>query len=163
MARKLTHIHQFRRHNYKNGEQIYFCVLDCNFKVNVKLALGKQNICWICGKAFVLNEYSIRLAKPRCNNCRNVKIDKETKQLVFPEKPEFSVDSLNLDLPVLNLPDVKAPNYEDLGTNPLDDLRRRLSEGTRTNFVPKPNDGNDNIDNIDSSNTDILEDKEDIL
>ena len=71
-ARKTNHIHKFNRLTYKTtGNSIYFCINDCptNFKIDVKLSLGKTNLCNICGTPFTMNEYSIRQAKPRCMNC----------------------------------------------------------------------------------------------
>lgn len=66
---RTKHIHKFKRHTYTNGEQVFFCVLDCKFKINVGLAIGKVTICNRCGKEFALNENSIRLAKPHCTAC----------------------------------------------------------------------------------------------
>lgn len=71
---KSGHIHKLRRHRYKTGSSIYFCTLpDCNYKVSTELVLGKTSICNRCGKPFVLNEYSIRLAKPHCDACHRRK------------------------------------------------------------------------------------------
>ena len=70
---KEKHIHKLRRHKYKTGNIIYFCVLDCSFKVAPALAIGKTTICWICGQPFSMNEYTIRLAKPHCTNCHKPK------------------------------------------------------------------------------------------
>lgn len=72
MAEK-GHVHKFQRHTYKTGSAIYFCVLDCNFKIATPLAIGKKSICWRCGNTFVMGEYSTRLAKPHCNACHKVK------------------------------------------------------------------------------------------
>ncbi len=63
------HTHKLKRIKYNNNEEMYFCVLDCTFKVVVKEALGKKTICWRCGDEFLMNEYSIRRAKPCCNKC----------------------------------------------------------------------------------------------
>lgn len=71
MANK--HVHKLKRVNYRNGEKIYFCTLDCDYKVNAKVALGKPCQCWICGKAFNLTEKSLRLVKPHCNECTKTK------------------------------------------------------------------------------------------
>lgn len=74
MPVKEKHIHKLRRHKYKTGAYIFFCTLpDCHFKVANSLALGKRSLCWRCGEQFVLNEYSIRLAKPHCENCHKTK------------------------------------------------------------------------------------------
>lgn len=70
------HVHKLRRHLHKSGTAIYFCVLDCPYKTSLPLALGKKCICWRCGEEFVMNEYSIRLAKPHCQKCHKVKEEK---------------------------------------------------------------------------------------
>lgn len=68
------HIHKFKRLKYKSGNQIFFCTLpDCNVKINSALALGKRSLCWRCGESFIMNEYSLRLAKPHCENCHKPK------------------------------------------------------------------------------------------
>jgi len=70
------HTHKFRRHTYETGSKIYFCTLPkCNKKIKVGLALGKESICWRCGKEFVMNEYSVRLAKPHCEDCHKSKVE----------------------------------------------------------------------------------------
>lgn len=74
MATKTTHVHKLKRIKYKSGNQVFFCALpDCNYKTNIALALGKRSLCWRCGEGFVMNEYSLRLAKPHCENCHKSK------------------------------------------------------------------------------------------
>lgn len=68
------HIHKLKRIKFKSGNASFFCTLpDCTFKVNPALALGKRSECWRCGEEFLLNEYSIRLAKPHCEKCHHPK------------------------------------------------------------------------------------------
>ena len=75
---KTSHVHKFKRLRYKSGNEIFFCCLpDCNQKINISLALGKRSICWRCGAEFIMSDYSIRLAKPHCENCHKPK--KEVK------------------------------------------------------------------------------------
>jgi len=74
MTEKPKHVHKLKRLKYKSGNTIYFCALpDCNYKIAIPLALGKRCICWRCGNEFLINEYSLRLAKPHCDNCHNPK------------------------------------------------------------------------------------------
>lgn len=74
---KTAHIHKFKRHRYKTGNEIFFCTLpDCSIKLALALALGKRTICWRCGESFVMTEYSIRLAKPHCDACHMPKSSK---------------------------------------------------------------------------------------
>lgn len=74
MVEKKKHTHKLKKVKYKSGNQVLFCVLeDCSFKINPALALGKKSICWRCDKEFNLNEYSIRLVKPHCEECHKSK------------------------------------------------------------------------------------------
>jgi len=71
---KTTHIHKLKRLKYKSGNTVFFCALpDCNFKTNISLVLGKRSLCWRCGEPFIMNEYSLRLSKPHCDNCHKTK------------------------------------------------------------------------------------------
>lgn len=62
---------------YKSGNSTFFCALDCSYKINPALALGKKSICWRCGNEFTINEYSLRLVKPHCEACHKSKNGKE--------------------------------------------------------------------------------------
>lgn len=87
---KTTHVHKFRRHTYKSGNTMYFCALpDCNAKIAPNLTLGKRSICWRCGDDFIMNEYSIRLAKPHCNACHKPKNATLDEIPIDGEKPPF--------------------------------------------------------------------------
>lgn len=82
-AAKEKHTHKFKRLKYKSGNVIFFCSLpDCTFKTNIALALGKRSICWRCSQPFIMNEYSLRLAKPHCDSCHR---PKESEPPIFPE------------------------------------------------------------------------------
>jgi len=71
---KSQHTHKLKRLKYKSGNAVFFCALaDCSYKVNTPLALGKRSICWRCGEDFIMNEYSLRLAKPHCMKCHRLK------------------------------------------------------------------------------------------
>lgn len=86
------HIHKLRRLVHKSGNKIFFCALpDCNYKINVALALGKRSICWRCGEPFLITEYSLRLAKPHCDLCHKSKkeIEKYEGVPVTHETPDF--------------------------------------------------------------------------
>lgn len=68
-----NHLHKLKRHHYKTGGSIYFCVNDCSFRVSCNLSLGKIVECWRCGKPFQMNKYSITLDKPHCEGCNEPK------------------------------------------------------------------------------------------
>jgi hypothetical protein len=71
---KEKHIHKLKRVTYKSGNSIFFCTLpDCPYKSKTELVLGKRSICWRCNEPFIMNDYSLRLAKPHCENCHKPK------------------------------------------------------------------------------------------
>lgn len=83
--KQAKHTHRLKRHKYKSGNIIYFCKLpDCSFKIAPALALGKRVLCNRCGEPFIMNEYSIRLAEPHCEDCHRVKVS-------LPPLPELGV------------------------------------------------------------------------
>jgi hypothetical protein len=82
---KKDHIHKLRRHQYKTGTSVFFCADDCTFKIGVELALGKKSICWRCGNPFTMTPYSLRLAKPHCENCHKSKGNKNVPGIKLPE------------------------------------------------------------------------------
>lgn len=71
---KKNHTHRFRRHTYKSGNKVYFCTLDCTFKIDCQLALGQATICNICGQPFIMSEYALKLKLPHCDKCSKRKI-----------------------------------------------------------------------------------------
>lgn len=92
---KTQHVHKLKRHRFKTGNTVYFCALpECNFKIAPALALGKRAICWRCENEFILNEYSIRLAKPHCDDCH------KSKNPIDPELPGPLVSALPESVPV---------------------------------------------------------------
>ena len=72
---KDKHTHKLKRHIYKTGVAVYFCTLpDCHYKIDTALALGKRSICHTCNEEFIMNEYTVRLARPHCMNCSKQKV-----------------------------------------------------------------------------------------
>lgn len=83
------HIHKLKRRRIRNGEKIFFCVLDdCKFRIHVDETLGKTALCWRCDKPFSMNEYSRRLDKPHCHACT-----KKAGMIAIPEPVGKSNDS----------------------------------------------------------------------
>lgn len=69
------HTHKLRRHKYKSGEFVFFCILpDCHFKISSAFALGKRCLCNLCGNEFIITEYTLRLVKPHCDACSKQKV-----------------------------------------------------------------------------------------
>ncbi len=70
MAKKeKEHIHKFRKHRYDTGVEVYFCTLNCNYKIEVPFALGKEVLCNICNGSFVMSKRDLLLREPHCGNC----------------------------------------------------------------------------------------------
>lgn len=69
------HIHKLKRHKYKNGTLTYFCVNDCDYRLDPELAFGKIVECWRCARSFSMNVYSSKSAKPHCEECHKFKGD----------------------------------------------------------------------------------------
>lgn len=106
------HLHKLKRHVYPNGTKVYFCTNNCNFKVDVAFALGKEVLCNICDTPFTMNEYSIKLAKPHCANCGKMKVkDGEGKsRFISKGRP--------------------IPAIAELGKSSVNELRQRLGSVT---------------------------------
>lgn len=71
---KKNHTHKFRRHTYKSGNKVYFCTLNCSFKIECALALGHECICNLCGIPFTMSEYTVKLKLPHCDSCSKRKV-----------------------------------------------------------------------------------------
>lgn len=108
---KKNHIHRLKRHKYKNGEAIYFCVKDdCSFKINVELSIGKTAECWRCNKPFPMTVLSKRMDRPHCVNCTKKKS----------EAPSISLD----DIFQSNLPTEIKSNVTDLRSRLQGSIKR---------------------------------------
>jgi hypothetical protein len=72
----LKHIHKLKKHTYKKtGMSVFFCTLpDCSYKVEYQFSLGKEALCNICGDPFLMNEYTLKLIRPHCNNCGRTEV-----------------------------------------------------------------------------------------
>lgn len=87
MSRVRDHIHRLKRTTYSSGTKVYFCTNDCSYKIEVAFAFGKIVECPICHLPFSMNEYSIKLATPHCNNCGKIQEkDPETGKRKFVQK-----------------------------------------------------------------------------
>ena len=97
-SKVVNHVHKLKKHKYKSGNITYFCTLpDCNYKVAPALAIGKRSICNRCGNEFILNEYSIRLVRPHCEECHKSKDGKkEIKQI---KQPSYSGIDIGVEAP----------------------------------------------------------------
>ena len=119
------HVHKLKRHRYKTGNTVYFCVDNCAFKVSTELALGKKCICWRCGQPFTLTEYSIRLAKPHCGDCHKPK----GAILERTEVPDFVSK---------HPPEIEAKGAITLPKDSAADLRSRLTGVLHSGLQAKP-------------------------
>lgn len=107
----VKHIHKLKRHRYaKTKTEVYFCTLpDCQHKIECALAVGKVSICNLCGKEFVMNEYTVKLARPHCEPCSKRKV-------VGPDGKNHYVRENTL------------PILASVGVGDGDDLRSRLND-----------------------------------
>jgi hypothetical protein len=89
----MEHTHKLRRHKYANGTKVYFCVLDCSYKIEAAFAIGKRTICHMCGEEFAMNEYSVKLAKPHCTGCGKIQVTDETgaKKFINKSRPTQAI------------------------------------------------------------------------
>lgn len=133
MAKTQKHTHKLRRHRYKSGNVVYFCALpDCNYKIATGLALGKRVVCWRCGDEFLMNEYSIRLAKPHCENCHKPKVQEVGESEIM--APELHFPIIQYDIPseeiISSLPLEEREEINETPINPPKDsaldLRSKL-------------------------------------
>lgn len=70
------------------------------------MSLGKRNVCWRCGNDFIMNEYSIRLAKPHCENCHISKVKNKTDG--------FTVNSIIVDAEAIRPTEALSLNERSL-------------------------------------------------
>lgn len=83
--------------------------MNCNFKIDVGLAIGKEVLCNVCGEKFVMTEASIKLAKPHCGNCGKVMVKDENGKRTYVSKDRMRFIA------------------GDLAKNKVADLRAKLS------------------------------------
>lgn len=143
MAKKVAnHIHKLRRHTYKTGVSIFFCILDCNYKIEAALALGKTSICNECNEPFVITEQSVRLLRPHCLRCGRVVVkDADGKRKYVHKTKSVRIDD------IVNMNDLAASmrnfsNERNISTTQVPDnakdvsLKDRLVQATNP-FVTK--------------------------
>lgn len=101
-VRMAKHLHKLKKHKYPNGTAVFFCTLpDCNYKVEAPLALGKEVLCNQCNEPFTMNEYTVRLTRPHCNNCGKKLVKTSTGDKVYVSKrssgllKEIAADDVN--------------------------------------------------------------------
>jgi len=130
-----NHIHQLRKKKYKTGQAFFYCLgEDCTFRINADLALNKRSLCNICGKPFNMTQYSMRLAKPHCEDCHKSRVETD----VVAPKGFFD----NLLANSLGDSDDKAVTIKT--TSPPDDTEQDSSFGTRVVYNEyNPNDFED--------------------
>lgn len=110
MAKVRDHLHKLKRTTYSTGTKVYFCIDDCSYKVEVAFALGKVVRCNICDDNFQMNEYSIKLARPHCNDCGKIQIKDADGKRKFVSKAR----------PIQAI--------ADLGKEAVSDLRTRMNK-----------------------------------
>lgn len=77
----MKHLHTYQR--LKSNKKRYKCIHpDCNHISFKELILGKRASCNGCLNAFILDKSSLRLASPKCENCRKARKIKDTVPLI---------------------------------------------------------------------------------
>ena len=135
---KNNHIHQFKRDTYSTGKKFYYCVNgNCTFKIDVRHSLGKFVLCSSCGDKFQMNEYSIRMAKPKCMDC--IKRRTVNKELV---NANSVVESSIKSAVVIGESIIKRLSEEPelVRESSLNDLRRKISGLTIKEYDPDSED-----------------------
>ena len=69
-------IHKYRRFRLNPGDNprkklIFRCILCPHYVVGKEMVIGRESICWVCGKTFRMSEHSLQL-KPHCG-CKSRK------------------------------------------------------------------------------------------
>jgi len=72
------------------------------------LVLGKNTICNLCGNEFIMNEYTVKLARPHCESCSKQKVKGSNGKNHFIRK-------------------TSAPILSEVAQESSEDLRNRLS------------------------------------
>lgn len=75
---KQKHIHKYGKviPNKDNPDWvIYKCHLPgCSHYQHGDFVLGKESLCWLCGKAFIMGPRHL-LRKPECNICKGIEVE----------------------------------------------------------------------------------------
>ena len=67
---KTKHAHKYKRVKLNQTYKVYQCVKPgCGHYINVKLVVGQQAECWVCGDPFTMDQKAAKLAKPHCRRC----------------------------------------------------------------------------------------------
>jgi hypothetical protein len=80
------HVHKYKRVKLgKNGYIVYACMFpDCTHYLPEDRVVGRQSICWVCGKIMVVyRDTNGLLAKPHCRGCY-VRKPRKKKEFDFP-------------------------------------------------------------------------------
>jgi ferredoxin-like protein FixX len=110
---KNSHIHKLKKHRYKTGNTIYFCILpDCHYKLDAALSLGKKSLCNICNAEFTMTEATLKLQRPHCMDCGKVKVQDADGNTRYVKKVVNKV-------------------LTDIGVSHATDLRSRLASVTQ--------------------------------
>lgn len=82
------HLHRYRRRNLTRDKSkppyiVFACLKpNCTHWIEVKMALGKEAECYICGNKFIIGKVELGQAKPHCVNCTKGKDGKvKAKQI----------------------------------------------------------------------------------
>lgn len=93
------HTHKFQKKRLGMSKEtlkpyfVWACVLSgCSTYYREELIVGKDAICWICGKTFqVYRDSNGILARPHCKSCTKKKVKEEEE---FPALPPLRIPNI---------------------------------------------------------------------
>jgi hypothetical protein len=138
----LKHVHKLKKHSYKTGMTIFFCTLDCSYKIEAALAVGNKALCNICEEPFTLTELSVRLKRPHCLNCGRKVIKDENGKRKYVDKN--SSDQVTASVRI-----------DDLG-----DLRSRLDSVNKTVIKSNPFESKLEVETKDEIEYEVVHDED---
>ena len=104
------HIHRYEKRVLgKKGYTVFMCNLpDCRHYIEESLAKGKRTICNRCGNEMILDARAIKLVKPHCANCIEVKKGDTHERLLeyLKENTEAADSNQSQDMESQSLHDV---------------------------------------------------------
>lgn len=70
-----NHVHRYEKVILgKKGYTVFRCNLpNCNHYIAEKLAAGKESVCNRCGNVMILDKRAMRLTRPHCVDCIQVR------------------------------------------------------------------------------------------
>lgn len=89
----MKHVHKYKRILIgKKDYYVYKCMLSgCPHHVQVQAAIGRESVCWGCGKTITItqNDLDVKKVRPICEDCKEYRRIKKEQLVSVPEFDEF--------------------------------------------------------------------------